>query len=104
MKQMMILVKVSEPQTREFTTKNNEVRTIKYRNLLLDDGIDSIYGETSERLTMRIDAQNEEVKLRLIEGHVYNVDYTLKAQPYKTKDNKDSVFMSCTINKLSPIV
>ena len=70
MQKMMILMKVSPVMEREFTTSNNEVRKVKYRMLTLDDGIDSIYGETSEALCNRIDTTNEQNRLQLVEGHL----------------------------------
>lgn len=104
MKAMMILKKVSPIMENEFTTSSGEVRKIRSRRLILDDGVDSIYGETSERLFNRIEATNNDLKLNLIEGHVYNVDFTLQAKEYKTKDGKDDIFLRCTINKMGSIL
>lgn len=104
MQKMMILMKVSPVMEREFTTSNNEVRKVKYRMLTLDDGIDSIYGETSEALCNRIDTTNEQNRLQLVEGHLYNVDFTLRAREYKDKNGNDNTFLSCTISKMSYIL
>lgn len=104
MKAMMILKKVSAPMEREFTTTNGEVKKIRFRMVTLDDGVDSIHGETSERLTNRIESTNDALKLNLIEGHVYNVDFTLQARDYKDKQGNESTFLSCTINKMATIL
>lgn len=104
MKAMMILKKVSAPMEREFKTTTGEVKKVRFRMVTLDDGIDSIYGETSERLTNRIDSTNNDLKLNLIVGHVYNVDFTLQAREYKDKEGHEGVFFSCTINKMQSIV
>lgn len=104
MKQMMILMKVSAPMEREFKTTNGDVKKVPFRMVLLSDGIDSIYGETSERLTNRIDSTNDALKLNPIVGHVYNVDFTLQARTYKDKEGREGIFFSCTINKMESIL
>lgn len=104
MEKMMILKKVSQIMENEFTTTSGEVKKIRSRRLLLDDGVDSIYGETSERLFNRIEATNNDLKLNLIEGHVYNVDFTLQAKEYKNKEGKEDIFLRCTINKMGAIL
>ena len=104
MKAMMILKKVSAPMERDIKTNNGDVKKIRFRMITLDDGIDSIHGETSERLFNRIESTNDDLKLNLIEGHVYNVDFTLQAKSYKDKEGRDGVFLTCTINKMGTIL
>lgn len=104
MKAMMILMKVSAPMEREFKTTTGDVKKVPFRMVMLSDGIDSIYGETSERLTNRIDSTNNDLKLNLIVGHVYNVDFTLQARTYKDKEGREGIFFSCTINKMESIL
>jgi len=99
MDKMMILMRVEDLQTREFKRNDGSIQTIKSRNLLFTDGVDTIYGETSPRLIEQIETTNDALKLRLIEGHVYNVDFTINARDYE-KDNKKSTFVSITINKV----
>lgn len=99
MEKMMILMRVEDLQTREFSRQDGSIQTIKYRNLLFTDGVDTIYGETSPRLIEQIETTNDALKLRLIEGHVYNVDFTVNARDYE-KDNKKNTFVSITINKV----
>lgn len=99
MEKMMILMRVEDLQTREFKRNDGSIQTIKSRNLLFTDGVDTIYGETSPRLIEQIETTNEALKLRLIEGHVYNVDFTINARDYE-KDNKKNTFVSITINKV----
>ena len=95
----MILMRVEDLQTREFSRQDGSIQTIKYRNLLFTDGVDTIYGETSPRLIEQIETTNDALKLRMIEGHVYNVDFTVNARDYE-KDNKKNTFVSITINKV----
>lgn len=99
MEKMMILMRVEDLQTREFKRNDGSIQTIKSRNLLFTDGVDTIYGETSPRLIEQIETTNDSLKLRLIEGHVYNVDFTINARDYE-KDNKKNTFVSITINKV----
>lgn len=99
MQKLMILMRVDDLQTREFQRQDGSLQTIKSRNLLFTDGVDTIYGETSSRLIEQIETTNDALKLRLIEGHVYNVDFSINARDYE-KDNKKSTFVSITINKV----
>lgn len=99
MEKMMILMRVEGLQTREFKRQDGSIQTIKFRNLLFTDGMDTIYGETSSRLIEQTESTNEDLKLRLLEGHLYNVDFTINARDYE-KDGKKSTFVSITINKL----
>ena len=100
----MMLQSVSAPQQREFKTNDGNVRTIKYRILRFTDGVDSILGETSERLTNKIDATADNVRLKLIEGHVYTVDYTLRVQDYTNKQGQKDAFFSVIINNAFNLV
>lgn len=92
-------MRVEGLQTRQFQRQDGSIQTIKYLNLLFTDGIDTIYGETSPRLTEQIETTNDALQLHLIEGHVYNVDFSINARDYE-KDNKKSTFVSITINKV----
>lgn len=104
MKSMMILQKVGAPMEREFPTQQGEVKKIPFRMIRMTDGIDSIYGETTERLTNRINSTNDDIRIKLIEGHVYSVEYTLQTVDYKDKDGHENIFFKCSISKLSPIL
>lgn len=99
---MMKLVSTTPTLEREFAKQNNELRKVKYRMLRFTDGVDSIYGETSEKLTERFDTQTD-LKINLLEGHLYNVGFVLRAQDY-TKDDKKSVFQNIIITALELIV
>lgn len=100
---MMILMRVEDLQTREFQRQDGSLQTIKFRNLLFTDGIDTIYGETSSRLIEQIETTNDALKLRLIEGHLYNVDFNINAREYE-KDGKKNTFVSVNINKVFSIL
>lgn len=96
-------MRVEDLQTREFKRQDGSIQTIKFRNLLFTDGIDTIYGETSSRLIEQIETTNDALKLRLIEGHLYNVDFNINAREYE-KDGKKSTFVSVNINKVFSIL
>lgn len=93
-------MKAGPVQEREFKS-GNEVKVIKSRILKFTDGIDTILGETTERLCLRTMSTNDTLKLNLVEGHAYTVDYTLNVRTY-TKDNKENDFFSCTISNVAP--
>lgn len=99
MQKLMRLMRVEDLQTRQFQRQDGSLQTIKYRNLLFTDDIDTIYGETSPRLTEQIEATNDPLQLHSIEGHLCNVDFTINARDYE-KDGKKSTFVSITINKV----
>ena len=98
----MLLLKAGPVVEREFKS-GNDVKTIKSRMLKFSDGVDTILGETTERLCNRTTSSSDEFKLVLIEGHVYTVDFTLNVRTY-TKDNKENEFFSCTITNVAQLV
>ena len=102
MKATMLLLKAGPVVEREFKS-GNDVKTIKSRMLKFSDGVDTILGETTERLCNRTMSSSDEFKLVLIEGHVYTVDFTLNVRTY-TKDNKENEFFSCTITNVAQLV
>lgn len=99
MEKLMQLVKVGPLTEREFKRQDGTVKQIKSRMVTLTNGVDTIYGETSERLTGQIEATDENLRLKLIEGHVYNVDFNIRVSEYE-KEGKKSSFVNITINKL----
>lgn len=103
MEKIMQLLKVSPLMQREFKRNDGTVETIKSRMLTLSDGIDTIYGETTKRLTNQIEASDDNIRLRLIEGHVYNCEFNIRATEYE-KDGKKSTFVAINIDKVYPLV
>lgn len=103
MEKIMQLVKVSPLQQREFRRNDGTVETVKFRLLTLTDGVDTIYGETQKRLTNQIEATDDEIRLKLIEGHVYNCEFYIRANEYE-KDGKKATFVAINIEKLHPFL
>lgn len=103
MVKMMQLLAVGQLEEREFQRQDGSVKKIKFRMLTLTDGVDTIHGETSERLIGQIEASDQELRLKLLEGHVYNCDFNIRANEYE-KDGKKSRFVAITINKLFPFL
>lgn len=103
MEKLMQLVKVGSLAEREFKRQDGTVKKLQFRELLLSNGIDTIVGETSERLTAQTEANSDQLRLRLVEGHVYNCEFNLSVREAE-KDGKKRNFMSCTITKLALIV
>lgn len=103
MEKIMQLLKVSPLMTREFKRNDGTVENIKSRFLTLTDGVDTIYGETTKRLTNQIEASDDNIRLRLIEGHVYNCEFNIRATEYE-KEGKKSTFVAINIDKVYPLV
>ena len=95
----MVLLAVSEKKQREIKRQDGSVKMLAYREVTMTDGVDSIHGETSESLTAQIDSENPAVKIRLLEGHLYNVRFNIRTATYE-KDGKKSTFVSITIHQL----
>lgn len=104
MRATMILVKCSNLKERSFTTNEGGVRIVQFRELTFTDGIDTIFGETGESLTKRIDAQDLNVKVDMAEGHVYNVDFNLTAKAYKNQKGEEGVFFRCLITNCGKLL
>lgn len=103
MVKMMLLLAVGQLEEREFKRQDGSVKKITYRMLTLTDGVDTIYGETGERLINQIEASDQQLRLKLMEGHVYNCDFNIRATEYE-KDGRKSRFVAITINKLFPFL
>ena len=95
----MVLLAVSEKKQREIKRQDGSVKMLAYREVTMTDGVDSIHGETSESLTAQIDSENPAVKIRLLEGHLYNVRFNIRTATYE-KDGKKNTFVSITIHQL----
>ena len=94
----MQLVECSFKKQREWTRQDGTKETVDYYEVTLTDGIDTIHGETSGLLTKQIAADGEG-KLRMIEGHVYAVRFTINARKYD-KDGKSGKFVSVNIHQM----
>lgn len=99
MEKTMVLLAVSEKKQREIKRQDGSVKMLSYREVTMTDGVDSIHGETSESLTAQIDSENPAVKIRLLEGHQYNVRFNIRTANYE-KDGKKNTFVSITIHQL----
>ena len=99
MEKTMVLLAVSEKKQREIKRQDGSVKMLAYREVTMTDGVDTIHGETSESLTAQIDSENPAVKVRLLEGHLYNVRFNIRTATYE-KDGKKNTFVSITIHQL----
>ena len=92
MEKLMVLSAVSEKKQREIKRQDGSVKMLAYREVTMTDGVDTIHGETSESLTAQIDSDNPAIKIRMIEGHLYNVRFNIRTATYE-KDGKKSLFV-----------
>lgn len=96
---LMQLVGMSALIERSINLRDGSTKIIKFKTLEFTDGVDSIIGETSERLTDQMETTNDAVRLKLLEGHVYNVDFNIRVTEYE-KDGKKNKFLNITINRV----
>ena len=94
----MQLVECSFKKQREWPRKDGTKETVDYYEVTLTDGIDTVHGETSGQLTKQIASEGAD-KLRMIEGHVYAVRFTINARKYD-KDGKSGHFVSVNIHQM----
>lgn len=100
MEKIMVLKAFSEKKQREFNRQDGTKAIIEWHDVILTDGIDTIMGETSENLTRQINATDENVRLEMKIGQLYNVRATFQVLSYK-KDEKDSFFMKANISQMA---
>ena len=98
MEKTMQLVECSFKKQREWPRKDGTKETVDYYEVTLTDGIDTICGETGGQLTKQIATEGAD-KLRMIEGHVYAVRFTINARKYD-KDGKSGHFVSVNIHQM----
>lgn len=103
MEKLMVLSAVSEKKQREIKRQDGNVKMLAYREVTMTDGVDTIHGETSESLTAQIDSDNPAIKVRMLEGHLYNVRFNIRTTVYE-KDGKKSSFVGISIHQLYLIV
>ena len=103
MEKLMVLSAVSEKKQREIKRQDGSLKMLAYREVTMTDGVDTIHGETSESLTAQIDSDNPAIKIRMIEGHLYNVRFNIRTATYE-KDGKKSTFVGISIHQLYLIV
>ena len=98
MEKTMQLVECSFKKQREWPRKDGTKELVDYYEVTLTDGIDTIFGETGGQLTKQIATEGAD-KLRMIEGHVYAVRFTINARKYD-KDGKSGRFVSVNIHQM----
>ena len=94
----MQLVECSFKKQREWTRQDGTKEAVDYYEVTLTDGIDTIHGETGGPLTKQIASEGAD-KLRVIEGHLYAVRFTMNARKWD-KDGKSGHFVSVTIHQM----
>lgn len=103
MEKIMKLVAASEKKQREFQLKNGGTKVIEFYELLLTDGIDTIYGETSESLTNQINSTVQNARIPLVKDGIYSVRFNINSNTY-SKDNTTRYFVAVNIHQLTPMI
>ena len=98
----MLLSAFSENKQREIKRQDGTSKMINWRDVILTDGLDTIMGETAENLTNLINAQDENVRLKMEVGAAYNCRINLSVVAYE-KDGKSGKFLKATIHQMSPM-
>ena len=99
MEKTMKLLAVSGKKQREMKRQDGTVKMIDFYEVTMTDGIDTIHGETSESLTALIETPKEELKVHLVEGHLYTVRFNINARKWE-KDGKKATFVSINIHQM----
>ena len=99
MEKVMKLIAVSPKKQRTITRQDGSTKVIEYYEIEANDGIDTIFGESSESLTSLISATDEKVKVNLLEGHLYNIRFNINSRHWE-KDGRKGVMTSITLHQM----
>ena len=99
MEKVMKLLSVSLKKQREIKRQDGSTKLLDYYEVMMTDGVDTIHGETTEGLTSLIATTNEDVKVHLIEGHLYTVRFNINARKWE-KDGRNGVMVNINIQQL----
>lgn len=99
MEKVMKLVAVSMKKQRTIQRQDGSTKVLDYYEVTLSDGIDTVFGETSESLTALISTQDQNVKVNLLEGHLYTVRFNINSRKWE-KDGRSGTMVSCNIHQL----
>ena len=99
MEKVMKLISVSPMLQTEITRRDGQKKMLSYNEILLSDGIDAIFGETSENLTSQINSTDPNYRLELIQGALYSVRFNITTNEYD-RDGKKRYFTKVNVHQL----
>lgn len=88
------IVKVLPLSKREYTDRNGQKAIFKTKAFILHDGKSSLYGEAIQENAESIDA------MKLTEGVVVNVHFTMRCREYKTEQGEVRYSNEVTITNM----
>ena len=97
---MFALKAISELNQRKVKKQDGSEKVIKWYDVILTDGIDTILAETSENLTGLIESADPNVKLTLEIGACYMCRLAISVVSYE-KDGKSSRFMKAVAHQIA---
>lgn len=102
MEKIMMLQSATPKQTRQFQRADGQNGVIEFYGVVLTDGINSFYGETSENLTKLISPDGQQ-GLRLKEGGWYVVRFNMRVREAK-KEGRTGFFTSIGVHEMMRVV
>ena len=102
MEKMMTLVSCSQKLSTKVTRRDGSSKDYYFYQVKFTDGIDTIFGETSEAVTNGIASDGDD-KIRMLEGHLYTVRVGLNVADYE-KDGVKKSFLKANFYAINLIV
>lgn len=102
MEKMFVLKSISERKERTIQRQDGQTKVLKWYDVVMSNGLDTVMGETSESVTNQIDATDENAKLLMEVGKCYMCRVNLNVVEYE-KDGKKSAFLKATFHQIALI-
>lgn len=102
MEKMFVLKSISERKERTIQRQDGQTKVLKWYDVVMSNGLDTVMGETSESVTNQIEATDENAKLLMEVGKCYMCRVNLNVVEYE-KEGKKSSFFKATFQQIALI-
>lgn len=102
MEKMFVLKSISERKERTIQRQDGQTKVLKWYDVVMSNGLDTVMGETSESVTNQIEATDENAKLLMDVGKCYMCRVNLNVVEYE-KEGKKSAFLKATFHQIALI-
>lgn len=99
---MFVLKSISERKERTIQRQDGQTRVLKWYDVTMTNGLDTVLGETSESVTNQIDATDENARLPMEVGRCYMCRLNLNVVEYE-KNGQKSSFFKATFHQIALI-
>lgn len=100
MEKMLVLKAISEKKSRQITRRDGSSKVMSWYQVILTNGLDTMYCETSESLTQLIDSADPSVKLDLQIGQPYSCRMSFSVGSYQ-KDGQTNYIQNIIIHQMA---